>query len=196
MRQTRLLAMLAAPALLAGCISFGAKPPPSLLVLTPQTLMTAGQSRTAGAGEAVTITIPTVPASLATTRLPVQTDDTNIAYLDKAQWVDTPAKLFQQLLSETVAAKTGRVVLDARQFSFDPGLRVTGEISRFGLDARTMEAVVTYDAAKAGVDGNRVEERRFEARVPVSAMEAGPAGIALNEAANSVANDVAAWIGG
>jgi len=181
---------------LAGCISFGAKPPPSLLVLTPQTLMTAGQSRTAGAGEAVTITIPTVPASLATTRLPVQTDDTNIAYLDKAQWVDTPAKLFQQLLSETVAAKTGRVVLDARQFSFDPGLRVTGEISRFGLDARTMEAVVTYDAAKAGVDGNRVEERRFEARVPVSAMEAGPAGIALNEAANSVANDVAAWIGG
>jgi len=195
MNKTRLLAILAAPALLAGCISFGAKPPPSLLVLTPQTLMAAGQSRTAGAGEAVTITVPTVPASLANTRLLVQSDDTNIAYLDKAQWVDTPARLFQQLLSETVAAKTGRVVLDTRQFSFDPGLRVTGEISRFGLDARTMEAVVTYDAAKAGPD-TRVEERRFEARVPVAAMDSAAAGIALNEAANKVANDVAGWIGG
>ena len=196
MNKTRLLAILAAPALLAGCISFGAKPPPSLLVLTPQTLMAAGQSRSAGAGEAVTITVPTVPAALATTRLPVQSDDTNLAYLDKAQWADAPAKLFQQLLSETVAAKTGRVVLDARQFSFDPGLRVTGEISRFGLDARTMEAVVTYDAAKADAGKSRVEERRFEARVPVSAIEPGPAGIALNEAANKVADDVAAWIGG
>ena len=88
------------------------------------------------------------------------------------------------------------MVLDARQFSFDPGLRITGGISRFGLDARTMEAVVTYDAAKASGDANRVEERRFEARVPVSAMESGPAGIALNEAANMVANEVAAWIGG
>ena len=196
MRQTRLLAILAAPVLLAGCISFGAKPPPSLLVLTPQTLMPAGQSRTAGAGEAVTITVPTVPAALANNRVLVQSDDTNIAYLDKAQWVDAPARLFQQLLSETVAAKGSRVVLDARQFSFDPGIRITGGISHFGLDARTMEAVVTYDAAKAGTDGNQVEERRFEARVPVSAIESGPAGVALNEAANKVAAEVAAWIGG
>ncbi|MBB5686414.1 ABC-type transport auxiliary lipoprotein family protein [Sphingobium boeckii] len=196
MRQTPTAIALAATLALTGCISFGAKPPPSLLMLTAQATMGAGQSRTAGAGEAVTIITPTTPAALATNRVPVQADDTNIAYIDKAQWVDVPAKMFQQLVSETVAAKTGRVVLDARQFSFDPGVRVTGELSRFGLDARAMEAVVTYDAAKSGVNGTRVEERRFEARVPVSAIEAGPAGAALNQAANQVAAEVAAWIGG
>ena len=196
MRLTSKAVAIGAALTLTGCISFGAKPPPSLLTLTAQATMDAGQSRTAGAGEAITIITPTVPAVLATNRVPVQADDTSIAYVGKAQWVDVPAKMFQQLVSETVSAKTGRVVLDARQFSFDPGVRVTGELSKFGLDARTMEAIVTYDAAKSGADGTRVEERRFEARVPVSAIEAGPAGAALNQAANQVAAEVASWIGG
>ena len=44
-------------------------------------------------------------------------------------------------------------------------------------------------------DGNVVEKRRFEARVPVSAIEPGPAGIAINQAANQVAAEVADWVG-
>jgi cholesterol transport system auxiliary component len=40
-----------------------------------------------------------------------------------------------------------------------------------------------------------VEKRRFEARVPVSAIDAASAGAALNDAANQVAVEVADWVG-
>lgn len=193
MNRRTLIGAIAALAL-SGCISFGAKTPPTLLTLTSDAKMPAGTSRTVGPGESVTILPPRVPAALATNRVPVQADDTNLAYVKDAQWVETPGQLFRALLSETVAAKTGRVVLDARQFSFDPGVRISGELSHFGVDASAMEAVVTYDAARTV--GDRVEERRFEARVSIPKVEAGPVGVGLNRAANQVAGEVATWIGG
>ena len=68
-----------------------------------------------------------------------------------------------------------------------------GEVA-FGLDADASEAVVIYDAILArGADA--VESRRFEARVPVAAIDAASAPDALNRAANQVAVDVAAWVG-
>jgi cholesterol transport system auxiliary component len=87
-------------------------------------------------------------------------------------------------------------VLDNRQFSFDPGMTISGTLVNFGIDASTNEAVVTYDAARAVSGGTGVEERRFEARVPVSEITADTAGVALNDAANRVAGEVATWIGG
>ena len=57
-----------------------------------------------------------------------------------------------------------------------------------------MEAVLIYDAAVSrGKDA--VETRRFEARVPVAALDAASAPAALNQAANQVAAEVAAWVG-
>ncbi|RJF94023.1 ABC-type transport auxiliary lipoprotein family protein [Sphingomonas cavernae] len=194
--KTRTLSALVAAFVLAGCISFGAEPPPSLLSLTPEATTAAGTSRTIAPGEAITVLPPRVPAALATNRVPVQADATNIAYVKDAQWVDNPNRLFRALLSETIAAKTGRVVMDFRQFSFDPGVRIGGELRNFGVDAQAMEAVVTYDATRTLPGSDRIEERRFEARVPVTEVRAGPVGVALNSAANKVAADVAAWIGG
>jgi cholesterol transport system auxiliary component len=67
-------------------------------------------------------------------------------------------------------------------------------LQTFGVDADTSEAVVVYDGVLArGADA--VESRRFEARVPMAAIDAASAGPALNQAANRVAADVAAWIG-
>lgn len=189
-----LMLALAPVTLLAGCISFGAEPPPSLLTLTASAAPGIGTSRTAAAGQAVTILQPRAPAVLNTIRVPVTSGDTAIAYVKDAVWVEAPARLFRDLLSETVAAKTGRLVLDARQFNLDPGIVIAGELRNFGVDSDTREAVVTYDAARSM--GEQVEERRFEARVPVSPVEAVPVGIALNSAANQVAEQVAAWIGG
>ena len=180
---------------LAGCISFGSEPPPYLLTLTSAATVPAATSRTAAAGEAITVITPTVPQALATARVPVVSNGTAIAYVKDAQWVDTPNALFGRLLSETIAARTGRVVLDPQQFSFDPGIRLTGQLQSFGVDSDTMEAIVLYDAALSrGAD--RVETRRFEARVPVAAVETAAVGTALNQAANQVAADVAAWIAG
>jgi cholesterol transport system auxiliary component len=180
---------------LCGCISFGAEPPPYLLTLTPDTSVPAATSRTAAASEAVTVVVPTVPQALATSRVPVVSGGTAIAYVKDAQWVETPNALFGRLLSETIAARTGRVVLDPQQFAFDPGVRLTGQLQRFGVDSDTMEAVAVYDAALARGAG-QIETRRFESRIPIAAVDTATVGPALNQAANQIARDVATWIGG
>ena len=188
-------ALLGVALTLSGCLSFGSEPPPYLLTLDSAATVPAATSRTAAAGEAITVVPPTVPQALATARVPVVSSGTAIAYVKDAQWVDTPNVLFGRLLSETIAAQTGRVVLDPQQFTFDPGTRLTGQLQSFGVDSDAMEAVVRYDAALArGPDA--IETRRFEARVPVTAIETAQVGTALNQAANQVAAEVAAWIGG
>lgn len=179
---------------LAGCVSFGAKPPKSLLTLNPAATVTAGADRRAGPGETLTILFPSVPAPISNMRVPVYDGATAIAYVKDAQWVDTPSRMFQRLLSETVAASTGRVVLDLRQYTADPGTRVSGVLQKFGIDAGTNEAVVVYDALLQRPGGGGVETRRFEARAPVGAINATNAGAALNRAANSVAAEAAAWV--
>jgi len=187
------LALLAA-APLAGCVSFGAKPPPSLLTITSAASIPAGQTQSSATAGTIVILVPAVSQGLATTRVPVQTSATDLAYIVNAQWVEPPARLFARLLSDTVAAKTGRVVLGA-QSMIDPGARLSGELRAFGVEAGSLQAVVSFDAALTRKDGNVVEKRRFEARVPVSAIEPGPAGVAINQAANQVAAEVADWVG-
>jgi cholesterol transport system auxiliary component len=192
MRQTRPFLALAASLAVSGCLSFGAKPPPTLMRLTSDA-QRAGASRTAAAGQAITVVPPSAPAELLTMRVPVRTGATAVAYVKDAQWVEVPTILFARLLSETIAAKSGRVVLDPKQFTFDPGQRLTGTLQTFGLDADRMEAVLVYDAAVSR--GTAVETRRFEAHVPVPALDAASAPAALNQAANQVATEVAAWVG-
>ena len=192
MRKPLLAALLTLP--LAACISFGAEPPPSLLTLTPTSPVTVGQSQTASADRSITVTVPVVPQEIATARVPVQATATTVAYVKDAQWVEAPARLFARLMSDTITARTGRIVLDPGQFTLNPGVRLTGELRQFGMDAASSSAVVVYDAALARGEG-QVEKRRFEARVPVGAIDAASAGPALNQAANQVAADVAAWIG-
>lgn len=193
MKQSRLLTALGAVAL-AGCVSFGAEPPASLMTLTPAATRPADQGRVAPAGQAITVVEPTVPQELATQRVPVETGNA-VAYVKDAQWVDMPSALFAHLLSETIAARTGRVVLDPRQFTLDPGIRLTGRLQMFGIDADRMEAVAIYDAALAS-GPDKVETRRFEARVPIAAIDQPSAAAALNQAANRIAAEVADWIGG
>lgn len=193
MKKPLLATLLILP--LAGCLSFGAEPPPSLLTLDPTSPITAGQSQTSSAASSITITVPVVPQEISTNRVPVQATPTSIAYVKDAQWVEPPARLFARLLSDTITARTGRIVLDPGQFTLNPGVRLTGELRQFGMDAASSSAVVIYDAALARGEG-QVEKRRFEARVPVGAIDAVSVGPALNEAANQVAVEVAGWIGG
>jgi len=193
--KARSLLAVAAAVPLAACLSFGAKPPESLLTLTPATTVAADTARSAADGQAVVVITPSAPAALSTLRVPVQASATQVAYLKDAQWADTPAKLFRGLLAETIAARTGRVVLDIRQFSVSPGIKLSGGIKAFGLDHPSGSAVVIYDAALARSGRDQLETRRFEARVPVSDERPGPLGAALNQAANQVAVQVADWIG-
>ena len=195
MKHVRSLTIITAAFSLAGCFSFGGDVPDTLLRLTPAAGISANSGATAAASEAITVVEPTVPQELRTPRVPVRTGDTAVAYVKDAQWVENPSALFGRLVAETITALTGRVTLDPNQFTFDPGVRLTGQLQSFGVNADTREAVVVYDAALAR-GPNSVTTRRFEARVPVAEISATAVGPALNQAANQVAGDVAAWIGG
>lgn len=186
---------LAAALPLAACLSFGAKPPPTLMSLTPEASVPVGTARNFTDGNALFVLVPSVPQALATPRVAVQVSATDIAYLPKAQWVDTPNKLFRNLLAETIEARTTRVVAEPRDATVAPDMRLGGRLLSFGLDAQAHAVVVTYDASLVRNQQAPVETRRFEARAPVS-NEQGPAvGAALNRAANQVAGEVARWIG-
>jgi len=194
MRMNRLPLVMLGALSLASCFG-GKKVPPTLLTLTSSAPAPASISRAAGPGDAITIDVPVVPKELATTRVPAQIGPTAIAYIRDVQWVESPDRLFQDLVQETVLRTTGRVVLDPRQSALDPGLHLTGTLSRFGYDAQEGAVIVRYDGALSTVGGTRVETRRFEAREPADGT-AGTVGPALNAAANRVAMDVAQWIGG
>lgn len=178
---------------LASCFG-GKKIPPTLLTLTSSAPAPASINRAAAPGEAVTIDVPVVPKEIATTRVPALVGPTAVAYVKDLQWVESPDRLFQDLLQETVVRTTSRVVLDPRQSALDPGLRLTGTLSRFGYDAQEGAVIVRYDGALSTSGGTRVETRRFEARIPADGT-APTVGPALNAAANQVAIEVAQWLG-
>jgi cholesterol transport system auxiliary component len=179
---------------LGGMLGGGGKAPTTLVTLTPEAAEPATLVRSAAASQAVTVMVPTVPKELAAVRVPVQVNYVDVQYVTNVQLVDTPDRLFQRLLSETIRRTTNRVVLDPNQASLDPGLVVTGMLQRFGYDAGSGQVVVTYDASLSTAGGNRVETRRFTASAPADGTAATvPA--ALNRAANQVALDVAKWVG-
>jgi cholesterol transport system auxiliary component len=193
MNRTRNLVLLVLPAvLLGGCVKFGAKPPDMLLTVTSTARVAPG---TVAQGTAGTVTIiePDVPKTLNTVRVAVRADDDSIAYVPKAVWADFPRQLFRALLAETVAARNGVLVLDPGQYSADPGRRVMGDLIEFGIDARTHQAVVTFDAGVLERDGTIIK-RRFSATAPVSRIDQESVAGPIGNAANQVAADVADWL--
>lgn len=197
-RRLRVPLLVAVAAVsLSGCIGLGGKTPPFLLTLDAEAAPPAGGARTAAEAATLTILIPTAPQKLRTTRIPVQQDEASVAYVKDAQWVEAPSRLFQRLVSETVSARTSRVVLDEGQYLTAPGEQLAGQLMEFGVDARTNEAVVVYQAMLVAAGGKTVTQRRFEAREAIGGkVEAKPVGEALTRAANRVASDVTGWLGG
>ena len=179
---------------LGGCISFGPKPAKLLLTLTPVASLPVGQVQTSARARSIVVQVPVTAASLATTRIPVQATATSLAYVKDAAWAEPPARLFARLVSDTLTAG-GTVVLSGVQSVDSPASNLAGELRAFGFDAATRSAIVTFDGVLTRGGATTVEKRRFEARVPVAAIDAAAAGPALNDAANQVAAQVAAWAG-
>jgi cholesterol transport system auxiliary component len=197
MRSALLIA--GAALLLSGCsislIGKASPPPPFLmnLITTSDNTPKAGESRAVRASDVVVISLPTVPQALAQNRVPVTRDGTAIAYLTGGSWVEQPAKLFHRLLSETVRARTGRHVLDLRQFPGEPGAIVSGQLIHMDVEENTKQVVMVYEATVVTTD-KRVRTRRFQTSEPVVAIEAKAVADALNIAANRMTSDVAAWV--
>lgn len=192
--STLMLAAALSACSLGSLLGGGSKTPKVLYTLTSQA-PAAAPARSAAVGQAVTIRTPAIPKELRALRVPAHIGPTYVQYVTDLQWVDTPDKLFQSLVEETVRRTTSRVVLDENQSALDPGLVVSGQLNRFGYDSQQGVVVVQYDASIATQSGTHVETRRFESSLPADGT-AATVGPALNDAANRVAMDVARWIGG
>lgn len=177
---------------LGGCLSFGPKAPKTLMTLTTSASVPVGTVRQASAENTMLILTPTANAAVTTVRIPVY-DGTAISYIANGAWNEPPVRALQRLLSETVTARTTKIVLDPRQFGASPAMRLSGQLQRFGIDPVAMQAVITLDV-QLSRDAGRVETRRFEAKAPIAAIDAPQAGAALNRAANDLAAQVADWV--
>ncbi len=180
---------------LSGCLGLGgAKPPPTLLRLTAAKSVPVGTALSGKAADAIMVLDPETDRSLAVAKVAVQVDDSNIAYLAGAQWVERPAHLFGALLAETIRAGGKHLVFTADEAVTLGGTRLSGRLLDFGYDARNQSVVVRYDALWTG-PGGTISTKRFEAVVPGVAAKAEFVGPALNKAANQVAAQVADWVG-
>lgn len=189
------IGLLAATSALGACVSFGgAEPPPFLLSLSPDQRLAAGAMQSGPQTGSLVVALPAAPQKLNTIRVPVQTTGTGIAYLKDAVWVDKPARLFQDLLSETIAVRNNRLVLTATEAGGNAQTYITGELVNFGLDGPSLTVTVTFDAVKMTKD-QPVAKKRFVASEKVYAAEPGAVGEGLNKAANEVAVAVAEWVG-
>ena len=184
---------------LSACLGGGGrKVPATLLTLTSSAPAPSNIDRAAVPGAVVTIDVPAIPKELATTRVPAQVGPSAIAYIQDLQWIESPDRLFQHLLQETMVRTTNRIVLDPRAPNTFPSnsVMLTGTLSRFGYDAQEGMVVVRYDAVMVAHDDvTRLQVRRFEAREPADGT-AATVGPALNIAANRVAAEVAQWVEG
>lgn len=185
-------APFAAALLLGGCVSFGPKVPDTLFNLTAENPAPAGAGQSGSLASALVVEVPEAPLELSVTRVPVQIDDSNVAYLKKAAWVERPARLFQRLLAETIRARGSRVVLESEAGSGSSEV-LSGRLLAAGYDARNQAAVVRFDAIRTR--GGQIQTRRFESVQTGIAAENEQVGPALNRAANDVARQVADWVG-
>jgi cholesterol transport system auxiliary component len=192
MTRTALLPAAVLLVALGGC-SLGGKAPPELLTLSATATQATSQPRTAGQGNVITVTSPTVSRSISSTRVAVYVGPTSIQYLKDGVWADKPSELFRLLLSETIAARSGWVVVDPSVYTQVQGVVLGGQLLRFGFDPARQEAVVLFEASLARPQ-QAVTTNRFEARVPAAADGVSVAA-ALNQASNQVARQVADWVG-
>ena len=187
-------AALSAVLALAGCISLGGKPPAQLLNLTASATAPAGAAASGNADSAIAVSDVEAPQKIDVARVPVDTSNSTLAYLQDAQWVDKPARLFTRLLSDTLRARGNHLVVSGTDLEDAAATKLSGTLQAMDYDATSGSVVVRFDAVLQTKDG-AIRSKRFEATVSGVAAQAVPVGAALNQAANEVATQVADWVG-
>jgi len=185
---------VAAIMLLSGCLGLGGKVPDQLISLTARSVAPAGAVEGGRIGEALSVLDLEADRRIDVQRVPVQIDDSSVAYLKDAMWVERPPRQFRHLLAETIRARTGRLTLEEGDSRVVAKETLGGRLADMGYDARRRSVIVRFDAIRTDAKG-AVAARRFEAEVSGVAPRAASVAPALNRAANDVATQVADWIG-
>lgn len=181
---------------LAGCVSLAPKAPDTLIRLTPEHTTPAGSAVKGKLADAIVVEDPESDRSLDALRVPVRVNASSLAYLKGAGWVEKPTRLFRGLLAETIRAETGEMVLEGGDYEVKGKTFLGGRLLEMGYDAPTRSVVVRFDAVRSQRGSDVLERKRFESVVPNIQPEPEAVGPALNQAANAVAQEVAAWVKG
>jgi len=188
---------LSAAALLAlsGCVSVGEKVklPKQLYSLSAAQTAPAGPAVSVAAGGGLLVAEPETERALAVPRIAVQVGPGEMAYMKDGMWTERPARLFRNMLAETLRNGGKRLVLLDDGEAVGVGQRLSGRLAFIGYDAQRHAAIVRYDALRREADGT-LSQRRFEAMEGDVAPRAEAVAPALNHAAQRVAGDVAEWL--
>lgn len=173
---------------LSGCVSLGTKPPAET---SP-----AGTSASGQLTEAIVVLDPEADRGLDVLRVPVTVDASSVSYLKDALWIEKPTRQFRSLLAETLRSRTGQLVVEGGDFEVTGRTLIGGRLIQMGYDAQRGAVIVRFDAMRTERGSNPIQSRRFEAVVEGVEPKAKPVGVALNQAANDVARQVADWVKG
>lgn len=178
---------------LGGCVSIGGgKAPAQLYTLTADAKAPSGTQAAFKPADTLVVAEPDTDRGLATARMAVQVSPTAIAYMKDAFWVERPARLLRNLLAEDLRATGKRpVTLDEDGIG---ATRLDGRLLAMGYDAKSHSAVIRYDAVLHHANGE-VTMHRFEVTEPDVSANGGDLAQALNRAANTLAGQVAEWVG-
>lgn len=154
-----------------------------------------GASAPRGArGGQLLVAEPITVQALDSERILVKGADGAISFLGGGQWADRLPRLMQARLIQSFE-NLGRRAAVGR-----PGDRLVGDyqlntdIRAFQVQSASGEAFVEVSARLIQDRNGRVAAARiFSARVPVSAVEAGPAAAALDRALAQVLADIVRW---
>ena len=124
------LAVLSAMLALSGCISLGKKPPDQLLNLTATTAAPAGASASGSAENAIAVMDVEAPQKIDVARVPVDTSGSTVAYLQDAQWVEKPARLFTRLVSDTLRARGNHLVVSGTDLEDAAAIKLSGTLQQ------------------------------------------------------------------
>ena len=180
---------------LTGCLGLSSKPPKQLVSLSPTTSAQAGAATTGTLADAILVHDPEADRSLDVLRVPVRINASTIAYMQDIAWVEKPSRQFRSLLSETLRARTGRLVVEDGDFEAVGRTMITGRLLAMGYDAPSQSVIMRIDMHRQD-KGGAIVSRRFEASVPGIQPKAAPVAAALGQVANDVAGQVAVWITG
>lgn len=184
----------------AGCgplVQIGAKSPPAeALLLVEATVATAPQAQVAVKGPTLTVDLPQLPSPLQTLRVAVRTSENEIQYLTAASWAETPNRLLQRLIADTLTGR-GVAVIDRSRANAVADAALSGTLREFTLDVRNPSApmvIVRFDAqlTRAGT-ARPLGIRRFDASEPVRSEAPVDVAAALSRASNRLAAELANW---
>jgi cholesterol transport system auxiliary component len=177
---------------LGACVSIGGgKAPAQLYTLTADAKAPSGTQAAFKPADTLVVAEPDTDRGLATARMAVQVSPTAIAYMKEAFWVERPARCCNLLAEDLRATGKRPVTLDEDGIGTT---RLDGRLLAMGYDAKSHSAVIRYDAVLHHANGE-VTMHRFEVTEPDVSPNGGDLAQALNRAANTLAGQVAEWVG-